>query len=137
MKKIFCLGFAASLLLAVGCTTVNSVENAQKIGQRQRVEDKRVITDVNFSRKVAIVAVNSANTSGGLLKAQVELENRTGSLRRFLYSFEWFDADGMQVNSILSALLPEQIEGGESKFVSGLAPNSACKDFRMKLISAD
>lgn len=43
----------------------------------------------------------------------------------------------MQVNNVVSANLPGQIEGGETKFISGLAPNPDCKDFRLKFIAGD
>jgi uncharacterized protein YcfL len=128
--------FAAILVLA-GCSTVNTVENADKAGQRNMITDQRVITDIGLNRKVAVVGVNTAMTPGGLLKVQVELENHTHSLQRFLYHFEWFDADGMQVNNILSATVPEQIEGQESKMIYSIAPTPACRDFRVKFIEAD
>jgi uncharacterized protein YcfL len=135
----FFLGCATLGALALtGCsTTVNTVENAQKSGQRYMVADKRVITDSSFSGEVYIVGLNSVTTPGGLLKVQVELENHTGSLQRFLYHFEWFDAYGMQINNIVSAPVPEQIQGGESKFIYSVAPNANCKDFRVKFIEAD
>ncbi len=134
----FFLGLATAGVLAVtGCTTVNTVENSQKTGQRYMVADQRVVTDESFNGKVGVVGVNSATTPGGLLKVQVELQNNTGSLQRFLYKFEWFDANGMQINNIVSAAVPEQIYGGESKFIYSVAPNPACKDFRVKFIAAD
>lgn len=130
--------FAAVLLAVAGCsTTVNTVENAQKEGQRQMVTDQRAITDASLARKVSIVGVNQSTTPGGLIKVQVELQNRTRSLQRFIYRFEWFDANGMQVNNVLSALIPDQIEGKEDKFISGVAPTPNCKDFRVKFIEAD
>ncbi len=47
MKTGLFLTFSGALLLAVsGCkTSVNSVENAQKTGQRQMVSDQRAVTD--------------------------------------------------------------------------------------------
>jgi uncharacterized protein YcfL len=134
--------FAAMLavaLAAAGCshTPVNSVENAQKTGQRTMIADQRVIIDMKLNRSVNLVGVNTAPTSGDVLRVQVELLNRTKSLQRFAYTFEWFDANGMQINNVLSATIPDQIEGGESKFISGFAPNPACKDFRLKLIRVD
>jgi len=137
MKRTLLLAVATGAIALAGCTTVNTVENAQKEGQRNMVADQRVVTDSSLARKVAIIGVNSAMTPGGLLKAQVELENRTRSAQRFLYRFEWFDANGMQVNNIISALVPEQIEGKESKFIYSIAPNPSCKDFRVKFIGAD
>ena len=130
-------GFAAGLLGMTGCTTVNTVENAQKEGQRQMVTDVRAITDGSLARKVSIVGVNQAMTPGGLLRIQVELENRTRSLQRFNYRFEWFDANGMQVNNVISALIPDQIEGKESKMISSIAPSPSCKDFRVKFVEAN
>ena len=134
---VICAAGALALTLT-GCgTTVNSVENAQKEGQRNMVADQRVITDSGLGRHVSIVGVNTAMTPGGLLSVQVELENRSRSLHRFNYQFEWFDANGMQVASIISALNHSQIEGKETKFVASVAPTPVCKDFRLKLIEAD
>lgn len=135
--QLLVLLVAGSALALTGCTTVNSVENAQKMGQRNMITDSRVISDGSLSRKVSIVGVNTSMTPGGLLKVQVEVFNRTRSHQAFLYQFEWFDLNGMQVNNILSARIPEQIEGQESKFINGLAPTAACHDFRVKFIEAD
>jgi uncharacterized protein YcfL len=128
----------AVVLAAAGChTPVNSVENAQKTGQRYMIPDQRVIMDTSLNRSVNVVGVNTAMTSGNVLKVQVELLNHTKSLRRFAYTFEWFDANGMQLNNVLSATVADQIEGGESKFISAVAPNPACMDFRLKLIKVN
>ena len=135
--KFLVLILAGSALAFTGCTTVNTVENGQKVGQRNMVTDQRVISDGSLNRKVSIVGVNTAMTPGGLLKVQVELLNRTRSRQAFLYKFEWFDLNGMQVDNILSANVPDQIEGQESKFINGLAPTTACHDFRVKFIEAD
>ena len=138
MKSLLPIVCTAVALVATGCgTTVNSVENAQKEGQRNMVSDQRVVTDSSLNRHVNIVGVNTATTPGGLLRVQVELLNRTGSLQHFNYRFEWFDANGMQVNNVISALIPDRIEGKESKMISSIAPSPACRDFRLKLIDAN
>jgi uncharacterized protein YcfL len=134
---LFCVAVPAAMLLTGCASTVNSVENAEQVGRRNMISDQRVITDPGLNRRVSIVGVNTAMTPGGLLKAQVELENRTGSTQRFLYKFEWFDASHMQVDSVVSASTPDQIEGKESKMIWSVAPNPGCNDFRLKLISAD
>jgi uncharacterized protein YcfL len=124
-----------ALLAVAGCrTSMNSVENAQKEGQRQMVSDARVVTDGSLARKVSIVGVNQSMTPGGLLKVQIELLNQKYSLKRFSYHFEWFDANGMLIENVVSATVPDQIEGGESKFITSVAPTPACKDFRVKFI---
>ena len=141
MKMSSCqvLALALGVVALAGCSTpmVNSVENTPKAGQAYIINDKRVITDSSLGRSVAIVAVNTATTPAGFLRAQVELKNHTFFRQSFLYRFEWFDASGMQVNNIVSANLSDQLEGGESKFISGIAPTPDCKDFREKLISGN
>jgi uncharacterized protein YcfL len=136
MKTGIFFAVAGTLLLVVtGCkTSVNSVENAQKTGQRQMISDQRVVTDTDLGKKVSIVGVNSAMTPGGFLKVQIELLNTTGSFQRFSYHFEWFDANGMQLSTLTAAEIPNEIQGGEDKFISSVAPTPACKDFRVKFI---
>jgi len=136
MKTRIFLPIAGMVLLTLsGCkTSVNSIENAQKEGQRQMISDSRVITDGSLAKKVSFVGINQSMTPGGLLKIQIEVLNRKRSLQRFSYQFEWFDANGMLINNIASSAVPDQIEGGESKFISSIAPNPACKDFRVKFL---
>ena len=136
MKMRILLPLAGAALLAVtGCrTSTNTIENTQKTGQRQMISDTRVITDGSLARKVSFVGINQSMTPGGFLKVQIELQNRKHSLQRFSYRFEWFDANGMQINNIVSPTVPDQIDGGESKFISAVAPTAACKDFRVKFI---
>jgi uncharacterized protein YcfL len=136
MKTKIFLTLAGAVLLAVsGCkTSVNSIENAQKTGQRSMIADQRVITDQSLKKKVSLVGVNTATTPGGFLRVQVELLNTTRSLARFSYHFEWFDANGMQLTTTASVEVPDVIQGGEDKFISSVAPTTACKDFRVKFI---
>ena len=134
MKTKIAALFALTLMVA-GChDTMNSVENAQKEGQRNMVSDQRVVSDIGLNRKVGVVGVNTALTPGGFLRVQVELLNRTGSMQNFNYRFEWFDQNGMQVNGTSTAVMSDQIGGKESKYISAVAPTLACKDFRLKLI---
>lgn len=122
----------AGVALLTACSTVNTVERATPVGQRQMVNDKRIITDAGLNRATRIVGVNEV--PGEFLKIQVELLNTTSSLKSFNYRFEWFDANGVLVNTPTSTYLPRQIEGKESIFISAVAPTPTVKDFRLKLI---
>ena len=128
------VGFAAGLSFLSGCTTVNSVENAQKEGQRQMVSDQRVITDASLNRRVSIVGINQTVGAGGLLKVQVEVLNTTRSLQNFNYRWEWFDETGIIIDTPASTMVSRQIQGKESLFITGMAPKETAKDFRLKLI---
>ncbi len=127
----------AVALALTGChNPINSVENAQKEGQRNMIADQRVVNDTGLAKAVSVVGVNTAMTPGGVLKVQVELLNRTKSLHPYSYRFEWFDVNGMQINGVMTAVIADVIEGGESKYISAIAPTPACKDFRLKLSEA-
>jgi uncharacterized protein YcfL len=125
---------AASLAVIVGCSTqsVNTVENANPAATRAMVTDKRIITDSSLNKAVHVVGVNEV--PGEFRKVQVELLNTTSSVKSFSYLFEWFDRDGMLVSTPTASFVPRQIEGGESLFISGVAPKPDAKDFRLKLI---
>src|SRR5215831_4042698 len=118
MKTRLAALFAVALTMA-GCTNpMNSVENAQKSGQRTMISDQRVITDMGLNKAVSVVGVNTAMTPGGVLKVQVELLNHTKSSHPFTYRFEWFDTNGMQIGDVMSVAVSDKLAGGESKFIS-------------------
>ena len=70
MKTRIVLSLAGVALLAVaGCrTSMNTIENAQKEGQRQMISDSRVITDSSLARKVSFVGINQTMKPGGVLR---------------------------------------------------------------------
>ena len=129
------LGLAAGLAALAGCTTPNPVETTPIVDQRIVVADPRVSTDASLNSIVTIMGVKTSMTPGGLLKVQVELQNRTTALQQFIYRFEWFDANGMAIDNVITAPITDQIEAQEDKFVSSVAPNPNCKDFRVKFIT--
>jgi uncharacterized protein YcfL len=123
-------------LLAAGCssTSVNTVERAEPVGRREMMSDKRIITDRGLNRRVRVLGINTMTGPGGFLKVQVEVLNTTSGPETFNYRFEWFDENGMILEVPTSTSISKQIEGKESVFLVGLAPNERAKDFRLKLI---
>ncbi|MCB1125400.1 MAG: hypothetical protein KDM81_02815, partial [Verrucomicrobiae bacterium] len=91
------------LLLAVvagaGCrsTQMNTVDPAQPANQREMISDKRVLKDQSLNKAVNIVGLNVGTGPEGFLKVQVEVENRTRSLKSFTYTVEWFDENGILI----------------------------------------
>ena len=132
MKNMIIL--AAAALLLSGCDTVNTVEKAYPQASPQMVRDKRIVTDSSLEDYAHPVSVNEGRVNGNLLKIQVELANNTSSYRSFNYKFEWLDENGMAVESPASPWSVLTLEGGERKFVSGVAPNPRVVDFRLKLL---
>ncbi|MEI8314145.1 MAG: YcfL family protein [Verrucomicrobiota bacterium] len=123
------------LLLQAACSTVNTVEPSQPVAQRQMLADKRIITDTGLYGSVRPVGINVATVSTGFLKIQVEVQNLSSSVQAFAYRIEWFDANGMIVNTPTSAWIDRQIQGGETLSLTGIAPTETAKDFRIKFIA--
>lgn len=134
VRQAFGLGLIAGAALLPGCTTVNTVERAQPITEREMLADKRVLTDAGLNWRVRIVSVNQSSGPGGLLKVQVEVLNTTRSLQNFSYRWEWLDETGTIIDTPTSTAVSSQIEGKESLFLTGMAPKETAKDFRLKLI---
>ncbi len=139
--KIPLLFISASLCLTsglaclTGCTTVNTVERAQPVAQKQMTDDKRVITDASLNRNVNVVGINETTISTGFTKVQVELLNKTSSAYSFRYHFDWFDGQGMLVQTPTSSWIDRRIQGKETMDIISVAPTETAKDFRLKLIS--
>lgn len=128
------LCLTAGLACLTGCTTVNTVERAQPVAERQMVADKRIITDAGLNRGVSIVGVNEATISTGFTKVQIELLNRTSSPYSFHYHFEWFDDKGMLIQTT-SSWIDRSIQGKETMAITAVAPTETAKDFRVKFLS--
>lgn len=129
------LYFAAGLVCLTGCSTVNSVERAQPAAQKQMVDDKRIITDASLNRHVSIVGINETSISTGFTKVQIELLNKSSSPYSFRYHFEWFDGQGMLVQTPTSSWIDRSIQGKETLDIIAIAPTEAAKDFRVKFLS--
>jgi uncharacterized protein YcfL len=126
------LAVAASTFLSA-CSSVNTVERQTPEGQKQMVADKRVITDESLNKAVSIVGVNTAIVSTGFLKIQVELLNKTSDTQNFSYKIEWFDGNGMIVNTPTSVWVARQILPAQTLSITAVAPTESAKDFRIQL----
>jgi uncharacterized protein YcfL len=125
---------AATVLLPTGCTTVNTIEPAQSVAQREMLSDQRVITDASLGRRVKLIGINTATGPGGFLKIQVEVQNTSRSRQSFTYRVEWFDENGMIITQPTRTALPQSLEGKETASITATAPTDKAKDFRIKFL---
>jgi uncharacterized protein YcfL len=124
-------------VMLVGCTTVNTVENADKVGEKQMIADKRVLTDSSLSRRIQVVGLNvDESAPGGLLKVQAEIFNNSRNRQAFNYLWEWFDQAGMVVATPMTTGTTREIEGKDTIHIVGTAPNARARDFKLRLIEA-
>jgi uncharacterized protein YcfL len=134
MKKFLALPLLA--LALAGCSTVNTVERAEPEMTPDYIATKKVVTDPSLADIVSVENVIQSTVSGNLLKIQVELKNKTNDYHRFLYRFQWFTKDGMQVTTAAPPWRTSQVEGRETVYVSGVSPSPDAADFRLELLDS-
>lgn len=136
-SHLLLMGFCGVVVLAMtGCrsTSVNTVEPASQVGQKQMISDKRVLTDQTLNNIVRIVGLNTATGPEGFLKVQVQVENRTRKARSFTYQVEWYDENGMIIESPVNVARPRTIEAREVVSITAIAPTPRAKDFQIKFL---
>jgi uncharacterized protein YcfL len=124
------------LAAAISCAppnTQNSYERDKPTYQANVVKDKRVETDVNLAARCEVLRVTQTTVQGDMMKIQVEIVNNDSGANDFDYRFEWFDGDGMQVDSPGSTWNTQHFGPQESKMLQSIAPTPQCKDFRLKI----
>lgn len=136
MKKysiLISLLASGALAFLAGCQTVNTVESASQLGTPNYVTDKRVITDSSLNSAVRILSVNDATVSGNLRRVQVMVKNTTNSDKRFNYRWDWYDTEGMQVQTPGMGWRTENIKPQETRALSATAPSPKAVDFKLNL----
>ena len=136
-QKLQLGGLLASVFLLGACNSVNTVERVQPQAIPDVVDFKRVISNPALQQIVSVVSVNEGTVSGDLMKVQVGLENKTYDYQNFSYEFVWFMKDGMQVKTPPSLWKPGQIQGRETIYISGIAPNPRVVDFQLNLLESE
>ena len=128
---------AAALILVsmTGCrTAVNTVENDDKTGVTNIIEDKRVITDGTLERRVTVSAINERKAANGFKQIQIQLTNRKNTIQTIFYTVEWFAPDGMLITTAGGGWTQQQIMARESIYILLTAPNMLANDFVIKLM---
>ncbi len=131
MKNIWILALMLCAAMS-GCATVNTVERADSQSRKDMVSDKRIITDSDLDDYAYVAGLNQS-VVGNLLKVQAKIVNSTVAQRSINYKFSWFDQNGMEIESPNTPWSTLILEGGESGYISSVAPSPNAKDFSLKL----
>ncbi len=138
MMSMCTLTFAlAALVLLPACETVNTAERAEPGYERVYIDDARVTTDNSLRNAAGLIRLNETTLDTGFLKVQAEVYNNTSERKEANYRFEWFDANGMLIDTALSNWRTISLAGKESQFINAIAPTQAATDFRLKLIEPE
>lgn len=118
---------AASVLLAGGCTSVNTTSTMQP---RSNVDTVQRITNAGLSEKVHFEAA-ILDTDGPAHMAQVTVRNTSNDPMGFCYRFEWFNSSQVVVGQGEQTWRKATIQGGETMALTSVATARDATDFRL------
>jgi uncharacterized protein YcfL len=142
MARKFIDALTAGLALTVltgftaGCQSSKSVNTTEPAFSRslpQEVMVDNVITDSSLEDEAQVISVTEGRTPGGLMRIQVEIYNSTRKRQEVNYQIEWFDDQGIIIDSPMTSWKRLSIPGNSSEPVTAVAPSPRAADFRIKL----
>lgn len=135
MKTFVTIVFLAMFIL--GCKTpptVNTVANAEEAANVNRIADKRVETDKNLAKGLAVTEVRESVTNDGYMRIQVYFKNLRSKTCKITYRFNWYDDQGAEVvNPDNEQWTRIMILGGDDMALTSVAPKKICRDFKLRL----
>lgn len=149
MKKIIIIILSSMILF--GCqSTVNTIDNKDKMMQQDPVDISRVSTDGFLKNRLEIVRVDKREQADGLLRVQVTAKNtRSGfwaqigswfmgdNPYQIAYRFTWLDINGMETETAASTWVPLTVVPGDTIRLRATSPNPRCKDFTLAIREND
>ncbi len=145
IKKTAAAGFfaAAALLTTAslnGCSTTAGVEASGKTvwneeGARE-LSKKVVFESSSLSGDLQVIDMQSA-LAGNMMRAQATLKSKDRDTLSFQYRFDWYDANGIEINSGAGSWKPLILTGRETKTVQSVAPDPRSKEFKLKIRAAE
>ena len=136
MKKIIisCICFTVLGLIS-GCgNSVNTVSNAGVEAKITRINDMRVETDRRLARNLILTELRNSTTNDGFMRVQAFFKNRTKSTLKFVYRFNWYDDQGVEVeNPDSENWVRKVVIAGDDAVLTSVAPKRTCKDFKLRL----
>ena len=125
----------SALAILEGCSnpSVNTVDRDKPTYHADVIKDRRIVTDSDLAQKMQIIQVRQATVQDDLLKISVEVVNTQNAPADVDYKFEWFDGQGMPVDTPNSSWTSVRLQAQEPISIDQVAPNPKCKDFRLKM----
>ncbi|MFD2179704.1 YcfL family protein [Veronia pacifica] len=125
------LAAALSAAILIGCSsTDNRGISIDSSNQHVVLANSSLGKDLEFGNA-------QANLLNERLNAQVRITNKTGQDQAIQYKFDWYDAQGLEVDSGKSPWRQLIIYAGDSKVISGMALHPAARDFRVSVRHLD
>lgn len=127
MKTRTLLALVVTGALIAGCGQFKTT----KTGDGDKVK-YQVVTSGNTDDRIEVINV-VAGKAGDLVKASVEMQNKSRFAYTFEYRFKWYDGSGMEISPDSTAWIPLSMMGNETKSLQALAPNPTAETFKLFL----
>lgn len=133
------MGFVVAMLCA-GCSGTAGTAVTGKTGWDQEgaptLNTQVAYHSSGLKGEVEILSITSVR-SGDLMMAQVSLRSRAKETLALQYSIEWFDLNGISLNTSAMTWKPLLIYGKDIKNIQGLAPDVRGRQFKLNLREID
>ena len=116
-----------------GCSSVYNIQDSNSKLDQSGIEYNQIHRDLTLRFKVEVTRVNESFVSGNIKKVQAVVRNKIGKKLKVKYSFEWYDENGMRLESTSSSWKLVFLNGKEEKTIQSVAPSEKAVDFKLKL----
>ncbi len=117
----------AALLLSLGCNTTNTYTSNGNGGYTS------VVTNGWLAYKATVDNVREGKLDDGTMKVQIDVRSDQLNPQRFNYLFEWYDAQGMKIDSATATWQNRFIKPQETITLGAVAPTRTCSRWVLKL----
>jgi uncharacterized protein YcfL len=121
-------------LMSACRNTVNTVSNAGVEAEITRINDLRVNTDSRLAKNLILTELRESKTNDGYKRVQAFFKNRTRSTYFFVYRFDWYDDQGVEIgNPDDEGWKRVTVVAGDDTTLTSIAPRKNCGDFKLRL----
>lgn len=100
-------------------------------------QDRRVTISPNLGNRVYVTDVRCAKGASEYLTFQANVVNNTGYEMRVQWKVQWLDADGIEIDSLVSSWSSGAIQPYDIKGLKSTAPRADAADMRFYVREMD
>lgn len=122
MKRVISLAMVMFSVVIAGCISVVQT-------------DRRVVVSEELASDIHVIDVKCGKTNSDYCMVQANVKNRTSSELCVQWKTVWFDANGIEIDSITSTWNDYAIQPGDIKVLKHTAPSLNAVDARIYIRS--
>lgn len=112
-------------VLITGCVNVGQND----ISQNPNIvfENDSLAKDLEISNFISKI------DSGGMIKVQAVIRNKSGSNKSLIHKIDWYDKDGFLIKNITTQWNKKLLKNGKYLVIEGISPSDKVVDFKIRL----